>query len=247
MKRTWTFLLWLSFLLASCSSRLPAQRPDDFYVGYGTSSGMTPFGTSVYVSSEESHISFFSYGVNVDVTFRPEPAELDALYQAFVDNQFDLIQTYEEEVYDRGGSNITLTANGRTYDKANGGMSFVKEAWSGSYGNVSTAIEQFVNRSAPNAQTFVVEWDESLATLYPNIKIDMGADFLNLSNSGALTGGTDRTAIVSTSNPNGSYQIVVEMTSSVPSSASYTLDLTQTQYLLISVGEDGVKFEPQNP
>jgi len=201
MKREWIRLLVLFLLLASCSSHLPAERPDDFSIYYSVSGGMMPYGANVSVSGDSAHSSFFAYGVTFDAAFQLSIIELDALYKVISDNQFDRIQTYEEEVYDRGGISITVTANGETYNKADGGMSFIKNGWQAEYSNVVEAINDLTNRAASDSTDFVIEWDESLAALYPTIHFDMGAEFLNLSAPGAMSGDMVHQAVLRTSNP----------------------------------------------
>lgn len=247
MKRLSIFALVFSLLLTSCSSRLPAQRPADFFLNYSVSAGMLPYGSNVSLAGEVAHTSFFAYGVTFDVAFQPAPAELDALYQVIVDNKFDRIQTYEEEVYDRGGSSLTVTANGETFNKADGGMSYIKRGWQESYNHVEAAAKSLAIRTAPTSTTFVIEWDDSLVALNPTIHLDMGGDFLNLSTPSLLSGDLIRHAELTTSNPTATYEITVETRLPDTTPVSYRLDLTQTRHLLIHMKAGQLVFEPQNP
>lgn len=247
MKRSWLFILIVALLLTSCASRLPAQRPEDFFVNYSLSAGMLPYGSNVSVAGEVAHTSFFAYGVSFDVAFQPTAAELDSLYQVVVDNKFDRIQTYEEEIYDRGGSSLTVTANGETFNKADGGMSYIRGNWQNAYNNVEAAVKDLTIRNAPTSTKFVIEWDESLAALYPTIHIDMGGDFLKLSTPSLSSGDLIRHADLTTSNPAAAYEVTVETRLPDPNSVSYHLDLTQTQHVLIRLQDGQIVFEPQTP
>lgn len=240
MKTRTLLTLFGLFWLTACTSQLPAGRPSDFAVNYGISGGMMPYGSSLYIDNSHVTTTTFNQGVTIGATFTPSASELDALYQTILDSQFDRIQTYEEQVYDRGGSSISVTVNGETYNKADGGMSYIQANWQTAYNDVEQAINALVNRNAPEVVGFIIEWDASLATQYPTVEIAMGSDFVSMSAPMDSTQATFRT-----NNPKGSYVVSVTLNNATAVTASTRLDLNQTLHLKISQDGGQVLFAPQ--
>jgi len=61
--------------------------------------------------------------------FTVSEEELRGLYLTLVDAPFDRITTHHEEIYDRGGYQVTVRADGKTFTVVDGGQSVVDAFW----------------------------------------------------------------------------------------------------------------------
>src|SRR5262249_1162582 len=120
------------FLAVGCSS-LPSQMPPDFSVEISASGGMLPYSTDATYSLSgcryEKRYQFQGQPVEVRVSFVLDAAALRALYRKLADGQFDRITTHREEIYDRGGFQVTVTFGGKRFTVVDGGQSVVDVFW----------------------------------------------------------------------------------------------------------------------
>jgi hypothetical protein len=110
------------------SSRLPATRPADFALTVAFGEGMTARGWQLDISAAGGALVEMDNANTDRGTFPVSAADLDALYATCRAQRVDAIRTHEEEVSDRGGTSLHITADGRSFQISDSGMSFVAEA-----------------------------------------------------------------------------------------------------------------------
>jgi hypothetical protein len=138
-----------STILASarCSATdLPEARPADLDVRLTYSAGMLPEGYEFDVSATRGEVVQHGQAVggmrNVTLaTCATSSEDLDALYRVLRDNRFDQIETYEQEVYDRGGFTLSVGFGSRTITVADGGRTFIQHDWDDQWSAVTGAVE----------------------------------------------------------------------------------------------------------
>lgn len=156
MKNPQFYSTAVSLLLFACSgeggggifnvSKLP-ENPEKLTIEWSDGGGMLPEGENIYISKDSSYWSMWRLDYEQKIYFTTSSEEMDQLYQAFLDNDFDKINLIEEqEVYDRGGTSIRLIADGKYFDKNNSGMTFVHENSWDEYNAVSNAIYSFAKK-----------------------------------------------------------------------------------------------------
>lgn len=224
--KKWVWWVWLSGLLG-CAG-LPGTRPQDFAITIHEDGGMLPYGRSVTLNATQSTDETFIDGFQMDVQFQTSADDLDAVYEAVVDNRFTRIRTREEEVYDRGGSSIGVRLDGDYYDVADSGMSFVRSNWVEEYENVYAAAFQLV-APQPNAAAFTLTWDDSLAFGGWEMVLDMGPDYWGMTDTHSGT----REVTIYSGNAAASYPITLSNRTS-GNSITFSLDLTQYQGVTMS-------------
>lgn len=229
------FSLFPLLLLVACGSRMPEKRPSDFYLHYSDGGGMMPYGVGLTVDGQTATQEIFNEGVTVQITYQLTADEADTLYQTLVENRLDRIQTYdEEEVYDRGGTSVSVTADGETFQVSDTGLTFVKNSWQAEYGGVLDGIAQVMERTYGTVATqFVITWDDSFSMSGRTLHIYMDGDFASLTSEA----GSNQASIV-TNNINGRYLVEIGNNSS-ETVTSTTLDLT-TSMVYQLVRQDGI-------
>ncbi len=240
MKRHLPPFLWLLallpvfLLLVACGSQLPENRPSDFYLSYYDGGGMLPYGISLTVDGQTATQSIFNQGVTVEVVYQLTPDEVDRLYQTMVENRLDRIQTYEEdEVYDRGGTNVSVTADGATYEVRDSGLTFVQVGWQEEYDAVLEGIAQVIERPSGTVATqLIILWDNAFSMSNTNLHIQLDGDFVSL-----ISELSSNQASIVTNRVNGRYLVTLSNASG-EDSTSTTLDLTTSlTYRLTRQGE----------
>ena len=173
------FILPVSALLQSCGTQpLPEKRPEDMRITYIEDGGMLDKGKTIYISRDSSYVTSRENGAKNKIYMIFRNAELDSLYNTFRKNNFAEISVYEEsEVYDRGGSSISMRWGEEKITKSNTGTSFVTEGSQAEYENIKEAItllsESFLKQLE---RDFVIELDTTItsANVTVNINIDNG-------------------------------------------------------------------------
>lgn len=226
----------LLFILMACGgTALPETRPDDFYVRTYAGGGMTPEGYTLTLSAEESEYTAWVNGVNFTVQFQTPAEQLDTLYQTLRQQQVDRIQTYEELVYDRGGSSIQVRANQQFYDVSDGGMSFIEEGWQANYEAVWQAINEAV--PTPTGKPVTIEWHENDYFSGLDITVQAGPSF-----QGVTEVGLDQHQAKLWLNP---APITLPLQVSFREQPfEYNLDLTQYYGVNIDITNDEIIFTP---
>ena len=225
MKR-WLWWVWLLGVMG-CAG-LPGTRPQDFAITIREDGGMLPYSRGVTLNATQSSDEIFIDGFQMRVQFQTSVDDLDAVYEAVVDNQFTRIRTREAEVFDRGGSSIGVRLEGEYYDVSDSGRSFVRSNWAEAYENVYAAAFQLV-APQPDAAPFTLTWDDSLAFGGWEMVLDMGADYRGMTDTDSGT----REVTIYTGNAAATYPLSLS-NSTTGKSTTFNLDLTAYQGVMLS-------------
>lgn len=132
---TFAFLFFALAPTSSCATDLPEQRPTDLSITFQRGGGLPPTGwlqfeSAVLASSGSSYEASVSGGEGISLSFQTSDEMLDRLYQGFRDNQFGEIETTDiGEVFDGGGTSITLRWGDTTVQVDDAGSSSVEPDW----------------------------------------------------------------------------------------------------------------------
>jgi hypothetical protein len=118
--------------------------PKDFRVTLHDGGGMSRQGANYFLSLDSSYAEMWESDAKTKIYFKASMKELKKLYKVIQDNSFHAIETYEEMVYDRGGTTIDVRADGDSYQIRNGGMTFIKENWRNEWQAVEDEIRGIV-------------------------------------------------------------------------------------------------------
>lgn len=143
MKRIILGLAFIVLLMSACkvlSTNLP-EKPKQIQISWNVDGGMLMRNESIFISNDSC-----TYNLEVErrkqfIIFQLSPIILDSLYQIFYDNSFDKIETYKEEIYDRGGTSINMSVDGESYSVSNSGMSLIKENYKENYSRIEYAVK----------------------------------------------------------------------------------------------------------
>lgn len=142
MKKVFLVLL-ITVAVSACkvlSTNLP-EKPKQFNISWRVDGGMLDRSESIYISNDSCAYQLRVEGREQFVNFTLSNKILDSLYQVFYDNSFDKIETYEEEVFDRGGTSIYMNADGDSYSVSNSGMTYIKSEFSANYAKIEGAVK----------------------------------------------------------------------------------------------------------
>ncbi len=144
----------LSLVLLGCTS-LPDDMPPDFSVRVAASGGMLPVSWEAVYSTAgcryRLHDQSHGQTVERDVRFSIPEERLRSLYKRLVEGRFDQIGTHHEEIYDRGGFQVTVTAKGRTYTVVDGGQTVVDAVWLPSWKAIFEELADLERRARQEA------------------------------------------------------------------------------------------------
>lgn len=162
-------IIALVLVLAGCSSlaptQLPVERPSDFTVEIYESGGMLDQSTNWSISGSEASYLYRYNQLESSETFTVTPAQLDAIWGQLRAVRFDRIaENEEQDVYDRGGTTITVTYGDETIIKSDSGSTFIS----------SSNGERFYTVSRMIIQIF----DEYLQTREQTVAVDISAELL---------------------------------------------------------------------
>jgi hypothetical protein len=116
------------------NSTLPDSRPGDITFRYHVDGGMMYYSENLFISADSCYYTVNDGGAELRINFTMTTGQLDELYKVFKDNDFDRIETYTEQVYDRGGEGISLNWESGKYCHVNSsGMTFIKRKWSAEF------------------------------------------------------------------------------------------------------------------
>lgn len=185
------------FLLISCSgenggnifsgSELPGD-PEKIIITWYDGGGMLPEGEDIYISEDSCVWTQWQNQSERRLKFTMTKEEIRELYQVFLDNDFDRIDVLEEqEVYDRGGTSISVFADGKNFSKSNSGMSFVKEGSWDEYAAVENAIYNLaVERTSHLKTQAVIKFTDKLMNAGLIITLNVNDEYLYNSQDSAL-------------------------------------------------------------
>ena len=133
---TLVLLLFPVAASSSCASDLPEQRPTDLSITMQRGGGQPPTGWLQFehlvltVSGASSYEASVSGGESISLSFQTSDDVLDRLYNDLRDNEFDEIDTDDiGEVFDGGGTSVTLRWGDTTMRVDDVGSSSVAPDW----------------------------------------------------------------------------------------------------------------------
>jgi len=146
MKHTLLLTLILTTLLTtSCKvfkkddTKLP-KSPKKIEILWEQNQGMIGGYESIYLSYDSCIYKVRRRGKLQEVNFKIPEEDLLQLYKTFTTNLFPLIESEKRDVYDRGGTKITLTVDGKSRTANNSGMYFVKKEFISNFQNIEKEI-----------------------------------------------------------------------------------------------------------
>lgn len=168
------FFFSTSFAILSCSnlSSNPGngssdemiKDPKKIVVTWNKNGGMLPERTQIYISNDSCSYFTSKQGVDQLLEYRIPELDLKTLYNVFYTNKFNEIETFHEEIYDRGGSSISLSADTQSFSVSNSGMTLIKENNKEQYAAVEKAILNFnKTQISKQSKTVIIDLDSSIA------------------------------------------------------------------------------------
>ena len=149
--------------------------PKDFRVILRDGGGMVRQGATYFLSKDSSFAEMWEGDANNKVYFKTSMDDLKNLYNIMLQYDFHAVEMYEEMVYDRGGTTISVRADGESYEKIDGGMSFIEESWRDEFQKVEDEIRKIVAGNLKKLEKEVtIKFDESfmMDTKIVNFNID---------------------------------------------------------------------------
>mgnify|MGYP006908254287 CR=1 FL=1 len=136
--------------------------PKDFRVKLYDGGGMVRQGATYFISKDSSFAEMWEGQARTKLYFKTSMDDLKRLYNIFLQYDFHRIETFEEMVYDRGGTTITATYGGETFSKADAGMTFIEESWQDEFNMVEGEIRKIVSKSLePMLKQVIIKFDGS--------------------------------------------------------------------------------------
>lgn len=116
----------LSCLAASrCGMDFPEQPPSDLVIRMNSNGGMLPQWEEVTYSGDSIIVTRFFEGAESRLGTRGDMNIMARLWRIFLDNHFERISSYEEDVYDRGGITLSISHGGQTCEVSDAGRSLI--------------------------------------------------------------------------------------------------------------------------
>jgi hypothetical protein len=143
MKKIILGLIVILFLVSACKvmlTNLP-EKPKQLEIKWSVDGGMLNRSEHIYISNDSCAYNLKIEGRQQFVNFALNQDLLDSLYNSFYNNNFDKIESIEKEIYDRGGTSISIEVDGYDYEVSNSGVSYVKENYKSNYLKVESAIK----------------------------------------------------------------------------------------------------------
>ena len=155
--------------------------PKDFRVKLYDGGGMVRQGANYFISKDSSYAEMWEGEARTKLYFKTSMDDLKSLYNTILQYDFHRIETFEERVYDRGGTTITATYDGETYSKADAGMTFIEESWRDEFDMVEGEIRKIVARNlVPMQRQITIKFDDSFMDEDKIVNFNVG-DFVYMS------------------------------------------------------------------
>ena len=123
---------------------------------------MTRQGAEYFLSIDSSYAIMHESDATTRVDFKTSRDELKHLYNTIMLYDFRSVETYQETVYDRGGTTISVTADGEYYQKIDGGMTFIVEGWRDEFEKVESEIRKIVAKHLDKmSREVTIKFDDS--------------------------------------------------------------------------------------
>jgi len=138
-------LIFSTAIMTSCkifkkdTNELP-DKPKQIEMVWEQNRGMIGGYESIYLSNDSCAYKLRQKGQEQMINFKIPLDNLLSLYKTFVTNQFPLIESEKKDVYDRGGTKITLSVDGKSKTANNSGMYFVKNEYLQNFKNIEKEI-----------------------------------------------------------------------------------------------------------
>lgn len=171
------------------SEVLPEQRPANLRIEYREDGGMRYYSAGITLSEAESFYDQNNSGAKTHASFTVSPAELDVLYQKLRARQFEKISQTEEEVYDRGGTAISVTWGAKSITVDDASMRFVDEQWRDAYQDITMAILTLAtDKMAALKKPVVIRFDPSIkkSGLLPLVSVDEETIYNNVAGTSTV-------------------------------------------------------------
>ncbi|TND09729.1 MAG: Uncharacterized protein FD123_853 [Bacteroidetes bacterium] len=148
MKKSKLFLAVSGLLFfAGCNtSVLPEKRPAELTVNLYEGGGMSPEGHHILLSKDSCVASYNAYRADHKVRFQLTAEEWDRLWTVFRESRFDRISQHEEEIYDRGGTSLSINWKDGHIEKSNSGMSIIDKGSVEEFSNCTDIVYQLISK-----------------------------------------------------------------------------------------------------
>jgi len=155
---------------------LPDSRPEKLVIEYHLNGGMRYYSEALYICEDSSYYTINDGGAISRINFIMNANELNELYKVFLENKFDKIKTYEEKVYDRGGSSVYIQwEKTRFVSVSNSGMSFIDKNWQEEWSSCMNALDKIIKHQADlQKKDYEIKFDKSFfgKTVYSGINTE---------------------------------------------------------------------------
>lgn len=174
--------LLLGLVSAKCSTAKHMDNlPKDFRIILRDGGGMARQGAEYYLSMDSSYADMYENDATTKIYFKVNKKDLEKLYDIILMNSFSSIETFEEKVYDRGGTVIYVRADGQETSVSNSGMSFVKENWWNEWQAIEGEIRNVVAAKLKKQEKQVtIKFDDSFMDDDKIVNFNLG-DFVYMS------------------------------------------------------------------
>jgi hypothetical protein len=129
------------------SPSMNVALPPDFSITLTKDEGMLPVYSTLFISAEACFFKEKDHQVERHTPFKLSPEQLNRIWQTLQDNDFERIESEEQNVTDRGGISISVQHNGKNTTLDNSGMHVLKDKWRKPFYEIVRVIEE-VSRAA---------------------------------------------------------------------------------------------------
>lgn len=127
-------------------SDLP-EKYSSLVIRWNDGGGMLDMSESIYLSEERSEWIFHKDGHDKKIEFTSSTKELSDLYNYLREQSFDKIKTHSEgQIYDRGGIDIYVDVDDKTFKVNNSGSTMLVDKWVSNWKNCSSKIHEFAEQ-----------------------------------------------------------------------------------------------------
>src|SRR5690606_37625081 len=143
--------------------------------------GMSRQGAEYFISKDSSYADIWQDDAETKIYFKVSNSDLNKLYTIINNNDFEDVETFREEVYDRGGTTISVYAVGKSYEKVDAGMTYAVEEWRDEFGAVENEIRRIVGAELDMLKKEVtITIDENIMEVDKIVNFNIG-DFVYMS------------------------------------------------------------------
>ncbi|MFT4601789.1 MAG: hypothetical protein ACI857_001972, partial [Arenicella sp.] len=164
MKQLHLSLIVLLALLLTACPKVPQgnldlednKLEDNFEIKMSNGGGMINISENLKVSKEESFWTYSRYGKETTVKWSTSEEELSELCKMLrKNNSSKITSNKKEEVYDRGGYDISIQNGGHVTRLNNSGSSFIDEKWQENFKAIRTEIDDYARTKVYHGMIFL--------------------------------------------------------------------------------------------